>query len=1064
MALATYTFLPWLRRGIGNRIETPAGAGASRALLQVTVTAASDQASTELPAVSVQLVGPGDITGLQANQVIRTEPRANVTDFEWNYLAAIDFYDEDFPWRYSPAAPDGAAHRLAPWVTLVVLKDAEFSRNNSPAQPLPSFVLTAAAHRADIFPVVGQEWAWAHVQFNQALNGSGNVPDLAQLNSLLGSNPDLAYSRVLCPRKLDPGTRYTAMLIPTFEVGRKAGLGNTVNDADDGSLRAWAAGATEFPIYYEWTFRTGVDGDFESLVRALVPRDMDPRVGIRDLDIAHPGFGVDAVSNPPANLVGLEGALLAPSTVRRGLDASSDFQPQVETVLNAPADAQDAGSGDPLVAPPIYGCWPAQVNRVSPAPADAGWVNSLNLDPRYRAAAGLGGAVIRANQEKYMRTAWDQIGDVLTVNRGIRRAQLAVKAAVALYAKSTSGLSPEALVTFAAPVFSKVLGSPRTLSALVKSSRVPRVAISPAWKKHLRPRGRLARALLPAASLQAGASQVLAGINDSSLTAAPARPPAGGVTLGGVNAASAGVPNENPALANRWWYWLALLALVIPLCFWLLWLGVAVLIAGTVAIALSPKPFAPASGSPATPATLLSPAQLTPVAIQKTPAQPAFVFAGAGTEGTLPASMAPAPVPPSVPGDSPDAADLRRALVDFQSALANHVTPAAPRVALDVAAVGQKALAALEPHQAFSRRFASLYRINGVDVLTYANQRYHDGAPGTGASVGALREVMNYPDIKDPMCVPLEAISSDYLVPNLQLVPNNTISLMLANQPFIESYLVGLNHEFARELLWREYPTDQQGSYFRQFWDVSNYVDTQGRDPQTLAEALKDIPPIHQWAGNSALGSHDQRAAGQTAARVVLVIRGDLLKRYPNTFIYAQKAKWGDGERANVLVLSDESGQLFATAPQDPSLRFPLYQARVDPDLTFIGFDLTLDEVRGDPRLDDTAAAHAAVGDNNLGWFFVLQEAVGEPRFGLDVAPPIAPEAIKWDNLAWPELDLGGGQAIDVAKPLTSQPAGMDAGVSWGANAADMAYILYQEPSLVGLHGRTMLKNLQPPP
>ena len=33
MALANYTFLPWLRRGIANQIETAAGAGASRARL-----------------------------------------------------------------------------------------------------------------------------------------------------------------------------------------------------------------------------------------------------------------------------------------------------------------------------------------------------------------------------------------------------------------------------------------------------------------------------------------------------------------------------------------------------------------------------------------------------------------------------------------------------------------------------------------------------------------------------------------------------------------------------------------------------------------------------------------------------------------------------------------------------------------------------------------------------------------------------------------------------------------------------------------------------------------------
>ena len=63
---------------------------------------------------------------------------------------------------------------------------------------------------------------------------------------------------------------------------------------------------------------------------------------------------------------------------------------------------------------------------------------------------------------------------------------------------------------------------------------------------------------------------------------------------------------------------------------------------------------------------------------------------------------------------------------------------------------------------------------------------------------------------------------------------------------------------------------------------------------------------------------------------------------------------------------------------------------------------------------------------------------------------------------SWVNVDLGGGQAIDVAKPLHAQPAGADSGVQWGANAADMAYILYQEPVMVGVHGRNMLKNLKP--
>ena len=93
MALARYTFLPWLRRGLSNQLETPAGAGASRGKLSVTLAVASAEAQTPVPPVTVQLFGPGDITGMQARQVIRTEPRAGITDFELNYHAAIVFYD-----------------------------------------------------------------------------------------------------------------------------------------------------------------------------------------------------------------------------------------------------------------------------------------------------------------------------------------------------------------------------------------------------------------------------------------------------------------------------------------------------------------------------------------------------------------------------------------------------------------------------------------------------------------------------------------------------------------------------------------------------------------------------------------------------------------------------------------------------------------------------------------------------------------------------------------------------------------------------------------------------------
>ncbi|HEU5077595.1 MAG TPA: hypothetical protein VFT72_00185 [Opitutaceae bacterium] len=1028
MALATYSFLPWLRRGIANRLQTPASTGASRAQLTISMAAASEAGRSDVPPVTVKMIGPGDITGFKSNQVIRTEPRAGVTNFEANYLAAIDFYDEDFPWRYSPMLPDAATHRLTPWLTLVALKEGEFTRSVAPDRPLTSVVLTSAARRNDLFPVAGQEWAWAHVHLNENLGGTPAAPDLGQLNATLAANPDLGYARLICSRKLDPNTSYTMIVTPTFEVGRKAGLGETVADDEDGSVRAWAGPANEFPIYYEWTFRTGVEGDFESLVRALVPRDMDPRVGIRDMDIAHPGFGADSVSNPPDNLVRLEGALLAPTTVRRGLAATSDFVPKVEPILNAPAEARQADETDPLVAPPIYGCWPAQVERVSSAPADAGWVNSLNLDPRYRGAAGLGARVIRKNQEKYMRSAWAQIGDVLAVNQKIRRAQLAIKAAFSAYTKSTLSLAPERALALASPILAKVIGAPKTLRALVKSSRLPAAGISAALRKQLRPRGQLAKRILTADTRMTAVSKVVAGLNAGTHTAAPARLPVGGATVDAQNIKLSPY-RPRPVVTGP----------------------------------LHPHPIEP---TPIHPTPPLHPLHLPPIfhppvisipILEKTAARPNFRLIDTAIEATLPGTMAPPRKPPTVPGDNPAAADLRSALLEFNDALGIQIAPTPAKPALDLASVQQKAVAALEPHAAFAQRFAGQWKIGGVDALTYANSRYTFGRPG----YGVVREIMNYPDIKDAMYQPLDDISTEYFVPNLKLIPNNTISLMQTNQPFIESYLVGLNHEFARELLWREYPTDQQGSYFRQFWDVSNYIDCDYRSPKDLAEFLKDIPALHTWTRPSALGSHNHRDAQGDQSQVVLVLRGDLLKRYPNTFIYAQRATWGTGTRANRLVMSDETGEVFATNPKDPRLRFPLYQAKVDPDITFIGFDLTFDEVRGDPRLDETAEAKALVGDDT-GWFFVLQEAIGEPRFGMDVNAPTEPSPMRWDNLSWANLDLSGGQSIDVAKAFVSTPTGSDNGVSWGANAADQAFILYQEPVMVGVHGRNMLKNLKP--
>ena len=74
---------------------------------------------------SIQLYGPGDVVGIDRRAIVRTDPRDWITNAEPNYLAHIEFYDEDLPWRYTPAAPSGDGLRLRPWIALVVLEEDE---------------------------------------------------------------------------------------------------------------------------------------------------------------------------------------------------------------------------------------------------------------------------------------------------------------------------------------------------------------------------------------------------------------------------------------------------------------------------------------------------------------------------------------------------------------------------------------------------------------------------------------------------------------------------------------------------------------------------------------------------------------------------------------------------------------------------------------------------------------------------------------------------------------------------------------------------------------------------
>ena len=327
-------------------------------------------------------------------------------------------------------------------------------------------------------------------------------------------------------------------------------------------------------------------------------------------------------------------------------------------------------------------------------------------------------------------------------------------------------------------------------------------------------------------------------------------------------------------------------------------------------------------------------------------------------------------------------------------------------------------------------------------------------------------EVMAYPKIDLPMYGPLKDISIELFLPNINLIAPNSITLIETNQRFVEAYMVGLNHEFARKLLWSEYPTDQRGSYFRQFWDVNSYIDSEGLSTDALQEKLYDIPPLHQWPLTSALGDHNNRAvSGQTGEQAVLVIRGDLLKKYPNTMIYAQRAVWPlkDGQidltQPRSLVQLSPAEELN---PPREKIRSPLYEATADPDIYFLGFDLTIAEAEGG------SGEHP---DDDPGWFFVIKQRPGQPRFGLETSRPGLLDV--FDELTWEDALPGAAAgaflpAASLAPVTLAEPSPPEADRQQqhdddeqadpaAVSSARWAYLLFRAPVLVAVHADQML-------
>lgn len=893
---AKLRFMSWMRRGLARAVT---GTGTIQVGVDVSGVAVSHQ---------VRLRGPGDVVGVSSSQVLRTEPRDGTADFEPNYFASVELASPDLPWMFTPMA---ASDRLPPWLVLVVVKQQDgVAVGRAEGAPLPVLTIASPARAADELPDLGEAWAWAHVQ--------SSVKIESDIGATLASAPEAFLARLICPRRLAADTGYLACLVPSFAQGVNAGRGLAVDPSD--LSMAWAPGAESvtLPVYWSWRFRTGPDGDFESLVRALTPRELGADVGLHDLDVGAPG---SPLPESAGTLLSYQGALRSPTAEPR---AWSDphrraFRRAMRKLLSAAPSSPAGGEyqplrDDPVVAPPSYGLAPSGESGV-PESGEPVWLSDVNLGPVERATAGLGAEIVRRNQERLLAEAWEQARPLRRINRLLARSRLAAEIGVRWKGK-LEALADGALVQVAGPSLSRLTDVTHgTMTSRVASLAIPAGTVTAAFRRAVRRGGTISKGLggLAAKIDPSGKlTRRLVVEGEAMLSYAALTRPAGTSIDRGISLVS-----MSTTATSR----------------------------GPERAATRARTAAPSSGAEVA---------AQPIIIEHAP-----------------------------------------------------LVPSSDTATVKLAAAATQIRAGLDPVATISARL-----------------RASITAPADAWGTHPIPERMTItPVLDDPAYEMLVRISPEYMVPGLGTVPDDTVALLVPNDAFIESCLIGANHELAREMAWREYPADATDTWMRRFWDVP------GSDG--------DVPPIDAWTAGE-LGAHVTGSAA--AVGLVLLIKGRLLRRYPDTRVYAVKAAWND----------DRSERIEDTTVPPREL---LFSGSLGGDARFCAFDLEVEEARGD--------------DDGLGWFIVFEEHPAGPRFGLDVERQAhaGNEPRFWANVSWGHVV----DSFDELETLTHAPAlgrlqghthHFDEGEfqeTWGLDAAAMARITFQRPVRVLVHASSML-------
>lgn len=1102
------TFLPWVQPTLGNAalmqpLPQPPPAPSLRPTLALSATLAIDantpQSQTQaVAATKAEIYGPGDVLGLNQRAILATVPLPDAVGFSPLQLAAIDFKEEDLPWRYSmltasAVAATAATHAVAaaplPWCMLLVLRADEFAALPLTGQPLPSINVKASATAATrVYPSsdAQQQKLWAHVQVNKSLGTPGTPasgttpagpptpPTGPQINGFLNGDllrqPDLAYSRVLCPRRLEANTDYQAFLVPALEAGRLAGLGRSFTATD---VRASAIPGTPaatdvaFPVYFQWKFATGSEDDFESLVTQLHPANgATSPAAAPSLSVQTPTSSY--VLPMPALLVDAEAPAAPAAAVAQELAVAQYLYAQL-------APGRRVG-GRPVVTPPLYGrAYMVTPTLLPPTVAVANsWKHTLNLDPRYRALAALGAQVVQDNQEEYVRRAWEQVQDILLANDKLRGAQYGLR--------TTTGLRDQHLpleATASAATGGTLDGSSSRLAAPTAApgtssfAAVTTAGAAPAAS----PGAGMADYGLHLTGLALSRIRVSAATMAAAAAANPLTPLAKVTVREAIRRSSTPLAAFSPTFRR----------IMKPF--------------GNYQVGEAGRPLRPTQPAPTVvsddlrqPGTslrqrdvvlsLLAGGRLT-AAPERAEQVRAYQFLDDKVDALL-AINGRTLSAPSLSGEANGRFGL--AFARFRTRNSNPTIPVNPgdavhfhkpqyvRPALPLAAIKADVVVGTQPGPVFEVRVnqaapavnvplavaAGDYEgmdfnaddfyvgdfdesgapmqvdFQGDDYLSavapapapnaFARSALAAITPATPAAPAGLpiiKQAKVTPVFKDPMGEALRLRHPELFVPGLGEFPAGGVAVLDVNRAFMEAYMVGLNHALGSELRWRGFPVDARGTFFQQFWDVSEHFNTTlapGQVPSAAEEAaMLDIAPLDQWIGR-ALGSNAPDPSipnppglpARVANPLRMAVRSELLRRYPNL----------------VLAL-----QLKTELTADPALMLhPLQRLAVGQDVVVVTFDV---------------AQATAKTDHNL----VLMERPGQPKFGLDEFAPAADSAqtpianpLSWNDFSWEYLGTEPGAIVSISPSGRPHATAEPGPVAYLTDSATVAYALFQEP------------------